>query len=626
MNGVILYLRERSGRRRHGQQPNVRAMAHLTRNVVEVNSMIVMRTLPFGETEYTGCYKNMTLPIVKFVCSVCIEYASDQLEQIKAGPTPESTQNVNHPLRPSVSIIVCQDVTHGGGQDVTHGGPGLEMVEDSNETHGACRSSHPIPSTSTQDEHAFDEPVDVEMVEDETRGRPGADSDVFRRVIGLINTGQYESVELEELCSAIGKSLQLMIFKDSQTLHKQYNDLEELSNLDCVDFLRERPKAITAFLREMTNTVRGSQTSTEKLLPLCIAIEQIYKTRNKVFIGPFSLRNGIVKLSLTGSKTAHALDGASTASGSITTVKSFLKSSAFEPNLCFDNDVDIFSDNTQRTGKTVRVRESGTTPVGVATNVVFLQSNPPSDIQSRQDLKPGNWPEKSREDTMSDITVLEDKLNEHYFRPMRQAFQTSVLDEVMEELHFEEGGPLDHVEMVEEIDSSTHRVCSKCTTTYKKSQTCCPKCSNKPNNIKDRSELYGDIPNGHPSLKPNIKMGEIIGVNPNSRENLKHVVKDLRKQAGVGYERQWVRIGFDGVPYRIVESIIKDVVVCEECGEEVDTKKTLFAQHVDKMHSGSGSVSSKLLFDDVLLVPGAGHIETHLSAYLSRVPSRLPGF
>ena len=48
-------------------------------------------------------------------------------------------------------------------------------------------------------------------------------------------------------------------------------------------------------------------------------------------------------------------------------------------NECFpENDVDIFTGNTQKKGKTTRVKEDGTTPVNVATNVVFLQSNPPT--------------------------------------------------------------------------------------------------------------------------------------------------------------------------------------------------------------------------------------------------------
>ena len=97
-------------------------------------------------------------------------------------------------------------------------------------------------------------------------------------------------------------------------------------------------------------------------------------------------------MSFCGSKSAHTLDGASTATGSIVTLQKFLNNSASEPNKCFPTgDVKVFADNTQRKGKTILVWENGTTPIRIATNVVFIQANPGSVLQLREDSGTANW-------------------------------------------------------------------------------------------------------------------------------------------------------------------------------------------------------------------------------------------
>lgn len=443
---------------------------------------------------------------------------------------------------------------------------------------------------------------------------------LFDRVTDLVLSGEYnESEMLTKLCGAIGKSLSRTVYKDSQRIHSYQTDLPNLTKLDCKDYLDKRPPALISFLKELTSICSSDRNST-RLLPLCIGIEQLYKTRNKLFIGPFSFSNGIIKYSLTGSKTANTLDGASTASGSVTTIKQFLKSSASDPNTCFDKDVDIFSDNTQRTGKTARVRENGTTPLGVATNVVFIQQTPPSDIQSRDDLKPGCWPQKSKKDIASSVKDFENQLNTEYFRPFRQEFQLNKMKQIAADIKFTSDGVIDTIAKVRVIDS-TQRVCNKCGHVYSKVIHSCPEknCNNNPNNVPDRSILYGSIPHGHPSTKPNISMGEIIGVNPNSRENLKKVVKGISNQVSLANERKWVRLGFDGVPYRIVQSIIENLVICESCGAEIDLKNGQFETHAKDKHGSYDSVTSRVLYENILLVPGAGHIEKNLLIIVFRL-------
>ena len=57
----------------------------------------------------------------------------------------------------------------------------------------------------------------------------------------------------------------------------------------------------------------------KQLNKIAVIIKQILATRNAKFIGPLSFNQQLVKWSLSGSKTAHAIDRVSSASGSITT-------------------------------------------------------------------------------------------------------------------------------------------------------------------------------------------------------------------------------------------------------------------------------------------------------------------
>lgn len=83
--------------------------------------------------------------------------------------------------------------------------------------------------------------------------------------------------------------------------------------------------------------------------------------------------------------------GATTAAGSITTMKNVLNASSESKNSCPNNDEDCFFDNKQRVGKTTFVRAEAFAPVNVATNVVYIRSENPSNIQSNETLKPTFW-------------------------------------------------------------------------------------------------------------------------------------------------------------------------------------------------------------------------------------------
>lgn len=73
-----------------------------------------------------------------------------------------------------------------------------------------------------------------------------------------------------------------------------------------------------------------------------------------------------------------------------------------------------------------------------------------------------------------------------------------------------------------EIDKN---VCVKCSKNYEITARTCPDCKHDPNFFSDRNELYNDVESCHLTQPVEVKMGEIIGVNPNSRDNIKFALK-----------------------------------------------------------------------------------------------------
>lgn len=218
------------------------------------------------------------------------------------------------------------------------------------------------------------------------------------RVIEMINDGLVNNTLLSKLAFAIGTTLNEVVYNETKTVLPMYRDINILSKLNEIDFLQDRPGALLSFLSGLTNVpveraeqLKMTPQEKKKLLHLCLLIEQIYFVRSHNFIGPFSFSNQLVKWSLTGSKSAVKLDGATTASSGITTLKNFIADASKNPNTCFNNDLDVFADNTQKICRTTKIRMGGTTPVDVATNVVFIQSDPESKIQNESDLIPEKW-------------------------------------------------------------------------------------------------------------------------------------------------------------------------------------------------------------------------------------------
>ena len=152
-------------------------------------------------------------------------------------------------------------------------------------------------------------------------------------------------------------------------------------------YLKDKNQVLVQFLSNATMPKAKLLVNPKKNYNLCLVIEQILSLRNLNYIGPCSFAQLVVTWSLTGSKTVHSLQGITSSSGSITTLQNFLKCSSNETkNTCFPNECDIFAGNTQRKGKTTRITENGTTPLGIVMNVVFIESNFKTDIMKNPEL------------------------------------------------------------------------------------------------------------------------------------------------------------------------------------------------------------------------------------------------
>ena len=139
-----------------------------------------------------------------------------------------------------------------------------------------------------------------------------------------------------------------------------------------------------------------------------------------------------------------------------------------------------------------------------------------------------------------------------------------------------------------------------------------PNCFVSFKTFRDREQLYENVPSCHPEKTPHIKLGEIIGVNPNSYETVKEVFLNLWEQAEVPQKRKWVRVGFDGVPYRIAADLIENVKQCTICNTLIDLKVETEDKQHEECHPDEENIVLKKALGRILLTCGAGHMEKNL--------------
>ena len=291
--------------------------------------------------------------------------------------------------------------------------------------------------------------------------------DLVKNVVLHIKNKKLSQGQLNILADALGESISDKIFEETVHLRGAYKDLEKTSKLNSYTYLKQKPPVLIRFLCTVTTfNINQFGNNTRKSCFICILIEHLEGIRNATYIGPFSFAGGLVKWNFSRSKASHSLDSCSRACGSVTTMKNFFKKKEAGPNFCdMAEDIEIFADNTQWKGRTSRVKEDATTLIGIATNVVVIQSNFNSFIQQDIRLSPENWLYNTDfEETVCDkIKGLEHELNEKVFRPYRYDYQNKLLKEIQSELWFDDNGvPCDNASMSLIIDKDGYLVCPKC--------------------------------------------------------------------------------------------------------------------------------------------------------------------
>ena len=144
--------------------------------------------------------------------------------------------------------------------------------------------------------------------------------------------------------------------------------------------------------------------------------------------------------------------------------------------------------------KTRRVREGGSTPMDVATNVIFIQNEKPTNIQSKQDIKPSLWQLSSSDDILK---LHNDIVSE--FQSYKRNVQKQLLEQVLSTSFFEE----ESMEIKDDMSyymSGENRgkcVCVKCSEIYPNSVSKCPKCGYSPSTITNKTILYEGVPSKH---------------------------------------------------------------------------------------------------------------------------------
>ena len=149
--------------------------------------------------------------------------------------------------------------------------------------------------------------------------------------------------------------------------------------------------------------------------------------------------------------------------------------------------------------------------------------------------------------------------------------------------------------------------CSQCVCTYDKNASVYPSCKLDANSFPHNFDAYHRTETKHLQGKPSVYIGEPSMVNSNSIEAVKTVLEHVSttSQSLENHDsRKWIFFISDGVPY-VYASTIQDSLQCTVCEEYIDSSDTDI--HV-ALHE-SDHVSFAKSFENLILIPGSGHIE-----------------
>ena len=222
-------------------------------------------------------------------------------------------------------------------------------------------------------------------------------------------------------------------------------------------------------------------------------------------------------------------------------------------------------------------------------------------LRLSEDLSPEEWAGKNDNSLIEKMNNYKNSLNMEITRKYRCDSQQKILLNVNRSLS--RGQDAIDIIMLQRENDNIH-VCGYCLKVNEKGSYSCSSCSVSFKTFRDREKLYENV-------TPDIKLGEIIGVNPNSNEAVKQVLLNLLEQAEVPQKRKWVRVGFEGVPYRIAADLIENMKQCTICNALIDLKVGTEGGHHEECQPEEENIFLKKGFRRILLTCGAGHMRNN---------------
>ena len=152
------------------------------------------------------------------------------------------------------------------------------------------------------------------------------DSSLVLEVIDLIRSNE---ISLKDKCSLgreFGASIRKELYEETKTDidKKRYAKLSETSESNTHTYLKDKNQVLVQFLSNATMPKTKLFVNPKKNYNLCFIIEHILSLQNLNYIRLYSFAQSVVTQGLTGSKTAHSLQGMTSSSGIITTQQNFL--------------------------------------------------------------------------------------------------------------------------------------------------------------------------------------------------------------------------------------------------------------------------------------------------------------
>ena len=163
--------------------------------------------------------------------------------------------------------------------------------------------------------------------ENTTNSTTENDSSLVSEIIHLIRSNEINLKDKCSLARELGASIEKELYKETKTDidKKRYAKHSEASESNTHTYLKDKNQILVQSLSNATMPKTKLSVNLRKNYNLCLVIEQILSLRNLNYIGSYSFAQSVVTWSLTGSRTAHSLQGMTSSSGSITTLQNFLK-------------------------------------------------------------------------------------------------------------------------------------------------------------------------------------------------------------------------------------------------------------------------------------------------------------